>query len=198
MRRRSRARGESAKARRRKTAARKSRIAPKARPRNRSIASLETEVARLSSELNEALERQRATADILGAISRSKFELQSILQSVVDTASRLCRADASVIFRLEDGVYRFAAGYSLIPALMEHERQNPISPGPGTLVGRAAMSRQVVQIEDALTDPLYEQKAVVGVGRSMMGVPLMRKGEPIGVIGLSRSRVAPLRSAISI
>jgi two-component system, NtrC family, sensor kinase len=53
------------------------------------------------------------------------------------------------------------------------------------------MSRQVVQIEDALTDPLYEQKAVVGVGRSMMGVPLMRKGEPIGVIGLSRSRVAP-------
>jgi hypothetical protein len=100
MRRRSRARGEPAKARRRKTAARKSRITPKARPRDRSIASLDTEVARLSSELNEALERQRATSDILGAISRSKFELQSILQSVVDTASRLCRADASVIFRL--------------------------------------------------------------------------------------------------
>ena len=149
------------------------------------------EIARLTGELNEALERQRATADILAAISRSKFELQSILQSVVDTASQLCRADASVIFRLEGGVYRFAAGYSLIPAYMKHERRNPISPGPGTLVGRAAMSRQVVQIEDASTDPLYQQKAVVGVGRSMMGVPLMRKGEPIGVIGLSRNRVAP-------
>jgi GAF domain-containing protein len=149
------------------------------------------EIVRLTGELNEALERQRATADILAAISRSKFELQSILQGVVDTASRLCRADASVIFRLEGGVYRFAAGYSLIPAYMEHERRNPISPGPGTLIGRAAMSRQVVLIEDAWTDPLYEQKAVVGVGRSMMGVPLMHNGEPIGVIGLSRSRVVP-------
>jgi GAF domain-containing protein len=148
------------------------------------------EIARLTGELNEALERQRATADILAAISRSSFELQPILQSVVDTASQLCRADASVIFRLEGGVYRFAAGYSLVPEYVEHERRNPISPGPGTLIGRAAMSRQVVQIEDAWTDPLYEQKAVVG-GRSMMGVPLMRRGEPIGVIGLSRSRVAP-------
>ncbi len=149
------------------------------------------EIARLTGELNEALERQRATADILAAISRSSFELQPILQSVVDTAAQLCRAGASVIFRLEGGVYRFAAGYSLIPEYMEHERRNPISPGPGTLIGRAAMSRQVVQIEDAWTDPLYEQKAVVGVGRSMMGVPLMRRGELIGVVGLSRSRVAP-------
>jgi len=149
------------------------------------------EIARLTGELNEALERQRATADMLAAISRSKFELHSILQSVVDTASQLCRADANVIFRLEGGVYRFAAGYGLIPEYMEHERRTPISPGPGTLIGRAAMSRQVVQIEDAWTDPLYEQKAVVGVGRSMMGVPLMHKGEPIGVIGLSRNRVAP-------
>src|SRR4029077_16451907 len=73
----------------------------------------------------------------------------------------------------------------------EHERRNPISPGPGTLIGRAAMTQQVVQIEDALTDPFYEQKAVAGVGRSMMGVPLMSGGEPIGVIGLSRSQVAP-------
>ena len=179
------------KARRRKTAARKSHVTAKARPRSPSIARLEAKVARLAGDLNKALERQRATADILGAISRSKFELQSILQSVVDTASQLCRADASVIFRLEGGVYRFAAGYSLIPEYMEHERRNPISPGPGTLIGRAAVSRQVVQIEDAWTDPLYEQKAVAGVGRSMMGVPLMRRGEPIGVIGLSRSRVAP-------
>ena len=149
------------------------------------------ENARLLSELRESLERQTATSEVLGVISRSKFELQPILQSVVDTASRLCRADASVIFRLEGGVYHFAAGYSLIPAYMEHERANPISPGPGTLIGRAAMSRQVVQIEDAWTDPLYEQKAAPGVGRSMIGVPLMRSGEPIGVIGLARNRVAP-------
>jgi GAF domain-containing protein/anti-sigma regulatory factor (Ser/Thr protein kinase) len=94
---------------------------------------------------------------------------------------------------LEGGVYRFAAGYSLDPAYLEHERRTPISPGPGTVVGRAAMSREVVQIEDAWTDPLYEQKAAVKIsgGRSMIGVPLMREGEPIGVIGLARTRVEP-------
>ena len=146
-----------------------------------------------SRELAESLEQQTATSEVLGVISRSKFELQPILQSVVDTASRLCRADVSVIFRLEDGGYRFAAGYSLDPAYLDHERRTPITPGPGTVVGRAAMSREVVQIEDAWTDPLYEQKAAVKIsgGRSMIGVPLMREGEPIGVIGLARIRVEP-------
>ena len=142
MQRRSGAGGEAFEARRRKTT-RKSRIAPKAvRPRSSSAAREKTKVARLTRELKEARDRQRATAEILSAISRSKFELQSILQSVVDTASQLCRADVSVIFRLEGGVYRFAAGYSLDPAYLEHERRTPISPGPGTVVGRAAMSRR--------------------------------------------------------
>jgi transcriptional regulator with GAF, ATPase, and Fis domain len=197
MRRRSRAGGEPAKAHRRKTVARKSRVTSKAaHPSSSSAARKETKVARLTRELKEARDRQRATAEVLSAISRSKFELQAILQSVVDTASQLCRADVSVIFRLEGGVYRFAAGYSLDsldPAYLEHERRTPISPGPGTVVGRAAMSREVVQIEDAWTDPLYEQKAAVKIsgGRSMIGVPLMREGEPIGVIGLARTRVEP-------
>ena len=194
MKRRSRAGGKPAKARRRKAVKRKGRSAPKGLPRRSSSpAGQETEVARLTRELNEAREQQRATAEVLSAISRSNFELQPILQSVVDTASQLCRADVSVIFRLEGGVYRFAAGYSLDPAYLEHERRTPISPGPGTIVGRAAMSREVVQIEDAWTDPLYEQKAAVKIsgGRSMIGVPLMREGEPIGVMGLARTRVDP-------
>src|SRR6516225_2249603 len=150
-----------------------------------------SELRQRTAELTKSLKQQTATSEVLGVISRSKFELQPILQSVADTASRLCRADVSVIFRLESGVYRFAAGYSLDPAYLEHERRTPISPGPGTVVGRAAMSREVVQIEDAWTDPLYEQKAAVKIsgGRSMIGVPLMREGEPIGVIGLARTRV---------
>jgi two-component system, NtrC family, sensor kinase len=154
-------------------------------------ARLINELRERTSDLAESLEQQTATSEVLGVISRSKFELQPILQSVVDTASRLCRADVSVIFRLEGGGYRFAAGYSLDPAYLEHERQTPILPGPGTVIGRAAMSREVVQIEDAWTDPLYEQKAAVKIsgGRSMIGVPLMREGEPIGVIGLARTRV---------
>ena len=193
MRRRSSTGGEPVKARRRK-AVLKRRSGPKAsRHRASSAAVKETEIDRLRRELNEALERQTATSEVLGVISRSKFELQPVLQSVVDTAARLCRAKQAVIFRLEGGVYRFAAGYSIVPAYLEIERRTPISPGSGTLIGRAAMTGQVVRIDDAWNDPLYEKKedAKVGGHRSMIGVPLMREGKPVGVIGLSRSRVDP-------
>jgi two-component system NtrC family sensor kinase len=168
--------------------------APKAVRRRRSSAAVkETEIDRLRRELNRALEQQTATSEVLGVISRSKFELQPILQSVVDTAARLCCAKQAVIFRLDGGVYRFAAGYSIDPAYLEIERRTLISPGSGTLIGRAAMRRQVVRIDDAWNDPLYEKKedAKVGGHRSMIGVPLMREGTPVGVIGLSRSRVEP-------
>jgi signal transduction histidine kinase/putative methionine-R-sulfoxide reductase with GAF domain len=151
------------------------------------------ENTRLLNELRESLERQTATSEVLGVISRSKFELQPILQSVVDTAERLCHAEQTVIYRLQDGVYRFAAGHSAIAAYLELERNTVISPGPGTVIGRAAMTRQIARIEDAWNDPLYEKKedAKVGGVRSMIGVPLMRDGEPIGVIGLARCRVEP-------
>jgi GAF domain-containing protein len=151
------------------------------------------ENARLLSELRESLERQTATAEVLGVISRSKFELAPILQSVVDTAARLCRADGASIFRLDGGLYRFDTGFGVVSAYLEIERNSPIAPGPGTLVGRAAMSRQVARIDDALADPLYEKKqdAQVGAVRSMIGVPLMREGEPMGVIALARKRVEP-------
>ena len=152
------------------------------------------ENARLLNELRYSLEQQTATSEVLGVISRSRFELQPVLQSVVDTAARLCRAKTSGIFRLEGGGYRLAAASGLFdPAYFEIEQQAVISPGPGTLVGRAAMNRQVVQIEDAWSDPLYEEKenAKLGGVRSMIGVPLMREGEPIGVLGLARTQVEP-------
>jgi two-component system, NtrC family, sensor kinase len=158
---------------------------------NQAVIAIEN--ARLLTELRESLERQTATAEVLGVISGSKFELQPILQSVVDTAGRLCRADAAEIFRLEDGLYRLAIGFGVGQAYFEIERNNPIAPGAGTLVGRTAMNRQVARIDDALADPLYEKKkdAQVAALRSMIGVPLMREGEPIGVIALARKRVEP-------
>jgi signal transduction histidine kinase len=157
------------------------------------IAELEQRLQASRSELNEALEQQTATSEVLRVISRSKFDLQSILQSVVDTAARLCHAEKAVIFRLDRGRYHFAAGFGLEPAYREIERTTPISPGSGTLVGRAALSRQVVRIDDVLIDPLYEKKddATVGGFRSAIGVPLVRDNDAIGVLGLSRGRVEP-------
>jgi signal transduction histidine kinase len=157
------------------------------------VAELEQRLRASRSELNEALEQQSATSEVLSVISRSKFDLQLILQSVVNTAARLCHAEKAVIFRLDQGLYHFAAGFGLEPDYREIERRTPISPGPGTLVGRAAISRQAVRIDDVLTDPLYEKKddARVGDFRSAIGVPLMRDNSPIGVMGLSRSRVEP-------
>ncbi|MEJ2377120.1 MAG: GAF domain-containing protein, partial [Pseudolabrys sp.] len=152
-----------------------------------------SELRERTDDLTKSLEQQTATAEVLSVMSRSKFDLAPVLQSVVDTAARLCRADQAVIFRLEDGLYRFAAGYSLHPEYLEIERAHPIAPGPGTAVGRTAMSRAVVCIEDAMSDAGYEVKEQAAIGnlRTIIGVPLLRDGEPIGVIALARSRVEP-------
>jgi GAF domain-containing protein/anti-sigma regulatory factor (Ser/Thr protein kinase) len=144
--------------------------------------------------LKEALEYQTAISNVLGVISRSQFDLQPVLQSVVETAVRLCRADHAIIFRLKEGTYRFAAGHGPFrEEYLEIERNLRIAPGPGTLVGRVALTRGTVQIADALADPAYASKedARLGDVRSMLGVPLVRDGEVVGIIGLVRTRVEP-------
>ena len=153
----------------------------------------EAEIARLTRERDEALEQLVATSEVLNVINRSGFDLQQILQSVVDSATRLCHGEGAVIFRLDDGVYRFAAGYSVDPEYLEIERAAVIVAGQGTLIGRAAMYRQVVKIDDVLTDPLYAgtDGAKIGNFRSVIGVPLFRGDDVIGVLGLARNRVQP-------
>ena len=148
-------------------------------------------IAALTRERDQLLEQQTATADLLGIISRSRFELRPVLQTVVDTAVRLCRATSGEIFGLEKGVYHFEVGCNLDPAYVQ--RQKPLAPGSGTMVGRAAMSRQVVRIDDLLADPTYtlKEEAKIGGARSMVSVPLMREGVPIGVMILARHRVEP-------
>ena len=185
---------DAMKNRRRTTTKTKRPSAPKVRGRrNPSSTNANTKIALLKRERDEALEQQKATAEVLRVISQSKFELQTVLESVAGMAARLCRSDGAVIFQLENGIYRFAAGYSLAPAYLEIERRTLISPGPGTVIGRAAMTRRVVRIDDAWSDPLYEKKedAKVEGNRSMIGVPLMRDGEPVAVIGLGRRRLDP-------
>ncbi len=142
-------------------------------------------------DLEELLEYQTAISDVLRVISGSVFELEPILKTVVSTAIRLCRADEAVIFRSIDGEYRWAAGNGLAPEYERIEREVRIRPGTGTLVGRTALRGRTVHIRDAWTDPLYEAKddARVGGVHTMLGVPLMRDGQPIGVIGLARRRI---------
>ena len=146
-----------------------------------------------TKELNESLDHQMAVSEVLGAISRSRFELQPLLDNVIETAARLCGAYHAMIYRLEGDVYRFAAGYGPYkPEYLEIEKQERISPGRGTLVGRTALARSVIHIKDALDDPEYERKddARLGDVRSMLGVPLIRDDRIIGVIGLVRNHVA--------
>ena len=156
-------------------------------------ARLLSELRQRTADLQEALEYQTATSDVLKVISRSAFDLDAVLQTVVVTAVRLCRAGHAVIFRNEGGEYRWAAGHGLTPEYDRIERDTVIRPGPGTIVGRAALEGRTVQFADAWTDPLYEAKddARAGNVRAMLGVPLLRENAVIGVIGLARSTTEP-------
>jgi GAF domain-containing protein len=151
------------------------------------------ELRHRTNDLQESLEYQTETSDVMKVISRSAFDLDPVFEAVVATAVRLCNADQATIYRYQDGEYRWAAGYGLPPDYERIERECRICPGTGTLVGRVALERHTVQIIDAWTDPLYEVKedARVGGVRTMLGVPLLRDGQPIGVIGLARRRVEP-------
>jgi signal transduction histidine kinase/ActR/RegA family two-component response regulator len=144
-------------------------------------------------ELQEAQEYRIATSDILRVISRSAFDLTRVLLTVVTSATALCRAEMSVLFRYQDGAYRFDVGHGLLPEYEALERREAIQPGPGTIIGRAALERRTVQIVDAWSEDVYAKKADARRGqvRTMLGVPLLREGVPIGVIGLGRAKVEP-------
>ena len=101
----------------------KDRAAANAPRGSSSAARHEGQIVRLTRELDEAREQQAATSEVLRALSQSEFQLQSVLQSVAESAARLCRSDGAVIFQLQEGVYRFAAGYSLLPEFLEIERR---------------------------------------------------------------------------
>src|SRR5215213_10118276 len=118
--------------------------APKARKRS----PVSPAATKLKRELAEALERQKATSDILNAINNSNMELQPILDTIVRTASRLCDAQFALIYKLVDGKYHLAATNRTTTGFIKYASEHPLSPGRGSLVGRVALEQQVVHLTD--------------------------------------------------
>ncbi len=140
-----------------------------------------------------SLQQQTATADVLKVISRSAFDLQPVLDTIVQTASRLCEAEFALIFKLQGDKYEIASANNAAEAFVKHAAEHPIRPERGSLIGRTALERQTVHIPDCLADREYSALDYQAAGhyRTMLGVPLLREGVPIGVIGLMRAAVRP-------
>src|SRR6516165_4395640 len=146
------------------------------------------ENARLLTELRESLEYQTATSDVLKVISRSTADVQPVLDTVTETAVRLCGADSGSMLIREGEVYRYVT--SSDPVLWPVVRHRTVVPGRGSIAARVALEGSVVHVEDILADPEYTYPEALRPGRrSFLGVPLLRDSKPIGVISLSRRRV---------
>ena len=130
---------------------------------------------------------------MLKVISRSTFDLRSVLQTLVESAARLCDADKATITRQRDGVFFRAEGYGFSPEFIDYVRNVPVKPERGTVLGRALLEGKIIHIADVLADPDYAWPEAQRLGgfRTMLGVPMLREGVPIGVLALTRDEVRP-------
>src|SRR5262245_46483727 len=157
------------------------------------IAQLRDELAKLRSEYQRADEREAAIHDVIQTIASTTFDLDAVLQTVVERAVFLCRADNGNIARREGDSFRVVAFTSFSPDFERLVRERVYIPERGSVIGRSLLERRVVQIDDALADPEYELKEIRRAGgyRTILSAPMLREKEPIGAIALGRNEIRP-------
>jgi signal transduction histidine kinase/CheY-like chemotaxis protein len=151
------------------------------------------EIERLADELAEVREQLAATSEVLAVIGRSASDLEGVLETVLESARKLCGADAGQVFLVDRDRYRFAYGSGMTAEYQEFIAHTPVLLDRGTLVGRIGLDRRAAQITDVLADPDYawtDEQRVAGF-RTVMGVPMLLDGEVVGVLSVSRTQVHP-------
>ena len=143
--------------------------------------------------LRVSVEQQTATADVLKAISRSTFNLQTVLHTLVESAARLCEADKATVTRQKDGEFYRAESFGFPSEFMDYVRNVPVVPDRGSAIGRALLEGVVVHIPDVKADSDYTftEGQKLGDFRAILCVPMLREGVPIGVLALTRSEPRP-------